>query len=67
LTDTPWHAEESIERLIVHDHCYPFGTKAHIKLHTIALFCACDEGGEAVLTERCIVGSAMCEEKRALE
>jgi hypothetical protein len=28
---------------------------------------ACDESGEAVLPERCIVGPAMCEEQRALE
>jgi hypothetical protein len=56
-----------IERLIVHDHRYPIGAKAHIKLHAIALICACDESGEAVLPERCAVGPAMCEEERALE
>jgi len=31
------------------------------------LICAYDEGGEAVLPERCTVGPAMCEEERALE
>jgi hypothetical protein len=31
------------------------------------LICAYDEGGEAVLPERCAVGPAMCEEERALE
>jgi hypothetical protein len=31
------------------------------------LICACDECGEAVLPERCIVSTAMREEKRALE
>jgi hypothetical protein len=51
----------------VHDHRYPFGTKAHVKLHAIALICAYDEGGEAVLPERCTVGPAMCEQERALE
>ena len=51
----------------MHDHRYPFGAKAHIELHTIALLRACDESGEAVLPERCIVGPAMCEEQRALE
>jgi len=51
----------------VHDHRSPFGTKAHIKLHAIALLRACDESGEAVLPERCAVGPAMREEKRALE
>jgi hypothetical protein len=51
----------------VHDHRYPFGAKAHIELHTIALLRARNKRGEAVLTERCIVGPAMCEEERALE
>jgi len=51
----------------VHDYCYPFGTKAHVKLHTIALRRACHESGEAVLLERCAVGPAMREEERALE
>ena len=56
-----------MERLIVHDHRFPVGAKAHIKLHAIALRRARNERGEAVLTERCIVGPAMCEEDRALE
>jgi len=51
----------------VHDHRRPFGTKAHVKLHTVVLLRARDESGEAVLPERCIVGPAMCEEERALE
>ena len=51
----------------MHDHRYPFGTKAHVKLHAIALICAYDEGGEAVLTDRLVVSPAMCEEERALE
>jgi hypothetical protein len=67
LSDTPWQPEESIERLIVHDDRYPIGTEAHIKLHTIALRRACDEGGEAVLTDRFIVSPAMRKEERALE
>ena len=51
----------------MHDHRYPFGTKAHVKLHAIALICAYDEGGEAVLPERCAVGPTMSEENRTLE
>jgi hypothetical protein len=51
----------------VHNHRYPIGAKAHIKLHAIAQLRACNEGGEAVLTKRCAVGPAMCEEDRALE
>ena len=51
----------------MHDHRYPIGAKAHIKLHTIALLGTCNKGGEAVLSERCIVSSAMCEQERSLE
>lgn len=61
------HAKEPIERLVVHHHRYPFGTKAHIKLHAIALRGACDESGEAILSERCIMGSAMCKKDRTLK
>lgn len=63
----PWHTEESIKRLIVHDHRLPIGTTAHIKLHAIALFRACDEGGEAVLTDRLVVGPSMREKEWAAE
>jgi hypothetical protein len=51
----------------VHDHCYPFGAKAHVKLHAIAQRCACNEGDEAVLTDRLVVSPTMSEEERALE
>jgi hypothetical protein len=51
----------------VHDHRYPIGTKAHIKLHAITLLRTRDESGEAVLSKRSIVGSAMCKEDRALQ
>ena len=51
----------------MHDHRYSIGAKAHIKLHTIALLCARDESGEAVLLKHLVVGSAMCEENRTLE
>ena len=56
-----------MERLIVHDHRYPFGAKAHVKLHAIALLRTCDEGGEAVLTDRLVVSPTMSEENRTLE
>ncbi len=51
----------------MHDHRRPFGAKAHIELHTIALLRARNERGEAVLMGRLVVGSAMREEERALE
>ena len=51
----------------MHDHRFPVGAKAHIKLHAIALLRTCNEGGEAVLTDRLVVGPSMCEEERALE
>ena len=51
----------------MHDHRYSIGAKAHIKLHAIALLRACNEGGQAVLTDRLVVCPAMCEEKWALE
>ena len=51
----------------MHDHRCPICAKAHIKLHAVALRRTCNEGGETVLPKRCIVGSAMCEEERALE
>ena len=51
----------------MHDHRYPIGTKAHIKLHTIALLRTRDESGEAVLTDRLVVSPTMSEENRTLE
>jgi len=51
----------------VHDHRYSIGAKAHIKLHAIAQRCACNEGGEAVLTDRLVVSPTMSEENRTLE
>jgi hypothetical protein len=51
----------------VHDHRYPFGTKAHIKLHAIALLRTYNKGGKAVLTGRFTVRPAMREEGRAQE
>ena len=51
----------------MHDHRYPFGAKAHVKLHAIAQRCACNEGGEAVLTDRLVVSPTMSEENRTLE
>ncbi len=56
-----------MERLIVHDHRYSIGAKAHVKLHAIAQRCACNEGGEAVLTDRLVVSPTMSEENRTLE
>ena len=56
-----------MERLIVHDHRFPVGAKAHIKLHAIALLRTCSEGGEAVLTDRLVVSPTMSEENRTLE
>lgn len=51
----------------MHDHRYPIGTEAHIKLHPITLMRARDESGEAVLSKHGIVGSAMCKEDWALQ
>ena len=51
----------------MHDHRCSIGAKAHIKLHAIAQRCSCNEGSEAVLTDRLVVSPAMCEEERALE
>ena len=51
----------------MHDHRYPFGAKAHVKLHAITQRCACNEGGEAVLTDRLVVSPTMSEENRTLE
>jgi hypothetical protein len=51
----------------VHDHRYPFGAKAHVELDAIAQRCACNEGGEAVLTDRLVVSPTMSEENRTLE
>ena len=56
-----------MERLIVHDHRYSIGAKAHIELHAIAQRCACNEGGKAVLTDRLVVCPTMSEENRTLE
>lgn len=55
-----------MERLIVHEHRYSIGAKAHIKLHAIALLRTCSEGGEAVLTDRLVVSPTMSEENRTL-
>ena len=51
----------------MHDHRYPFGAKAHVELDAIAQRCACDEGGEAVLTDRLVVGPSMREKEWAAE
>ena len=56
-----------MERLIVHNHRYPVGAKAHIELHAIAQRCACNEGGKAVLTDRLVVSPTMSEENRTLQ
>ena len=51
----------------MHDHRYPVGAKAHVKLDAIAQRCACNEGGKAVLTDRLVVSPTMSEENRTLQ
>ena len=51
----------------MHDHRCSIGAKAHIKLHAIAQRCSCNEGSEAVLTDRLVVSPTMSEENRTLE
>ena len=51
----------------MHDHRCALGAKAHVALHAIAQRCACNEGGEAVLTDRLVVSPTMSEENRTLE
>jgi hypothetical protein len=51
----------------VHDHRFPFGTEAHIKLHPIELLRACNKGCEAVFTDRSAVCAAVGKEEWPLK
>ena len=64
---TTWYPIEPIKRLIVHDHRCALGTEAHVKLHPVELFCSCDECGQAVLTDRRVVGPSVREKEWAPE